>query len=100
MAIVRLSNGSQWDTNGDPGMQSSGSQDFWVEVQETNTPIQTTEQTRNTNRNRILKEVYTDTSYTGSNYVVIVNNNFMHGSGDIRCFALQGSNIEYSIESK
>ena len=100
MAIVTLPNGAQYDTNLDWGMQSSGSQEFWLEVQETTTPVQTTEATRNPNRNRVLKEVYTDTSYSGSNYIVTINNIYMHGPGSNQCFALQGSSIGYSIESK
>ena len=100
MAIHTLPNGAQYDTNLDWGMQSSGSQEFWLEVQETTTPVQTTEATRNPSRNRVLKEVYTNTSYSGSNYIVTINNNYMHGPGSDQCFALQGSSIGYSIESK
>ena len=99
MAVYTLPNGSIYDTNLDWGVQSSGSQEFWLEVQ-TTTPVQTTEQTRNPNRNRVLKEVYTDTSYSGSNYIVTTNNIYMYGPGSNQCFALQGSNIGYSIESK
>ena len=77
MAVYTLPNGSEYDTNLDWGHQSSGSQEFWLEVQETTTPIQTTEQTRNPNRNRVLKEVYTNTSYSGSNYIITINNIFM-----------------------
>ena len=100
MAIYTLPNGAQYDTNLDWGHQSTGSQEFWLEVQETTTPVQTTEATRNPNRHRVLKEVYTDTSYSGSNYIVTINNNYMYGPGSNQCFALQGSSIGYSIESK
>jgi hypothetical protein len=100
MAIHTLPNGSIYNTSLDWGMQSSGSHDFWQDVQETTTPVQTTEQTRNPSRNRVLKEVYTDTSYSGSNYIVTTNNIYRHGPGSNQCFALQGSNIGYSIENK
>ncbi len=79
MAIVTLPNGSQWDTNEDWGMQSSGSQEFWANIQEDITPVETTEQTRNLTRNKVIKKVYTDTSYTGSNYIVTHTQNYMAG---------------------
>ena len=100
MAIVTLPNGSQWDTNEDWGNQTSGSQDFWGDLQEDITPVETTEATRNPTRDRVIKKVYTDTSYTGSNYIVIHTKDYMAGPGAINCFAVQGSFINYTIESK
>ena len=100
MAIYTLPNGSIYDTNLNNGMQSSGSQEFWADLQEDITPVETTEATRNPTRDRVIKKIYTDTSYTGSNYIVMVNNTYMTGPGSDRCFALQGSTTGYSIESK
>ena len=100
MAIVTLPNGSQWDTNDDWANQTSGSQDFWMDLQETTTPVETTEATRNLTRDRVINKVYTDTSYTGSNYIVTHTKDYMSGPGAINCFAIRGSVINYTIESK
>ena len=101
MAIYTLPNGSTWDTSIDnQTYQTSGSQQFWSDITETITPVLVTENTCNPTRARILKSTWTDTSYSGSNYIVIKTNNYMHGAMSDKCFAKSGVSYQYQIESK
>ncbi len=101
MAIITLPNGSIWDTNiENPTYQTSGSQQFWGDVIETSTPVLVTENTCNPTTPRILKSTWTDTSYSGSNYIVIKTNNYMYGAMSDKCFAKSGVSYQYQIESK
>ena len=101
MAIVTLPNGAQYDTglpwNNQP---DSGSYLFMDEIQETQSPIEIKEQTRNPNLERILSQTWIDTSYTGSNYVYKTSYSYKFGSGDSKCFALLGTVSEFKIENK
>lgn len=101
MAIITLPNGAQYDTglpwNDQP---DSGSYTFMGEIQQSQTPVEIKEQTRNPNLERILSQTWTDTSYTGSNYVYKTTYNYKFGSGDSKCFALSGTTDEFKIKSK
>jgi hypothetical protein len=101
MATVTLPNGATYDLNLPFYAQpDSGSFEFIEDVKELNTPVEVKEQTRNSNMERILKTTWTDTSYTGSNYIFTTEYNYIFGSGDIKCFALKGTNEEFIIENK
>ena len=101
MATYTLPNGATWDSNINPAdWQNSGSSDFWDNITETITPVLITENTINTSRSRITKSTWVDTSYTGSNYIVIKNTNYCHPAMSDQCFAVQHTSFQYKIESK
>lgn len=101
MAIYTLPNGSTWDSTIDNQTnQSTGSQHFWSDIEETITPVLVTENTCNPTIPRILKSTWTDTSHSGSNYIVIKTNNYMHNAMSDQCFAKSGVSYQYRIESK
>ena len=70
MAIVTLPNGAQYNTGRDYLDQpDSGSEEFINEVQYANTPTATSISGENSNVPRITSRTWTETSYTGSNYI-------------------------------
>ena len=101
MAIYTLPNGSTWDNTIDnQTYQTSGSQQFWSDITDNITPVLVTENTSNPTTPRILKSTWTDTSYSGSNYIIIKTNNYIHGAMSDKCFAKSGVIYQYQIESK
>jgi hypothetical protein len=100
MAIYTLPNGSTWDSTIDIINQNTGSQHFWGDILETVTPVLVTENTCNPTRSRTIKSTWSDTSYSGSNYIITKTNNYMHGAMSDQCFAKSGVSYQYQIESK
>ena len=101
MAIHTLPNGSIWDSNiSEPSHQTSGSQNWWSDMIESITPETVSESTINSSRNRIVKQTWTDTSYSGSNYIAIRNVSYMNSAMSDACFAIRRTSWEYKVESK
>ena len=96
MAIVTLPNGAEYNTgrawNDQP---DTGSMEFVGEVQFANPPTSTSISGQNSNVPRITSRTWTETSYTGSNYIFKTNFSYQ---GD----TYKNSNISstFTIENK
>ena len=96
MAIVTLPNGSEYNTGLSWDNQpNTGSMEFINEVQFANSPTSTSISGQNSNIPRITSRTWTETSYTGSNY--IFNTNFSYQGNTYK-----SSNISstFTIEDK
>ena len=97
MAIVTLPNGAEYNTgkawNEQPDYQEVS--DFITEVQTANIPTATSMSGQNPNIPRIRSRTWTETSYTGSNYIFKTNFSYQ---GD----TYKNSNISstFTIEDK
>lgn len=101
MAIVTLPNGGTYNNTKDFVNQDNELfYEFVDEIQSSVTSSTVSEQTCNPNMDRPLKQTWTQTEYTGSNYIVEILSNYIYGPGDIRAFALQSSEITFEIKDK
>jgi hypothetical protein len=96
MAIVTLPNGAKYNTGLSWDNQpDSGSEEFIVEVQFANTSTTSSISGQNPTLPRITSRTWTETSYTGSNYIFKTNFSYQ---GD----TYKNSNISstFTIEDK
>ncbi len=97
MAIVTLPNGAEYNTGKDWDNQTDQQEvsDFITEIQTANIPTLNSLPGQNPNIPRITSRTWTETSYTGSNY--IFNTNFSY-QGD----TYKNSNVSstFTIEDK
>tara|TARA_R110002051_G_scaffold310217_1_gene383207 strand:+ start:829 stop:1119 length:291 start_codon:yes stop_codon:yes gene_type:complete len=96
MAIVTLPNGSEYNT-GKPWNQQldTGSSEFITEVMFANIPTATSMSGQNLNVPRITSRTWTETSYTGSNY--IFNTNFSYEGNTYKSSNVRST---FTIEDK
>jgi len=75
MAIITLPNGAKYNTGKDWDKQTDQQEvsDFITETQTANTPTLTSLPGQNPNVPRITSRTWTETSYTGSNYIFKTN---------------------------
>lgn len=97
MAIVTLPNGSEYNTGKDWDKQTDYQEvsDFITEVQFANPPTATSMSGQNPDLPRITSRTWTETSYTGSNYIFRTNFSYQ---GD----TYKSSNVSsiFTIEDK
>lgn len=98
MAIVTLPNGATWDTSLSYQEQrdNTGSMAFIDTIQTDNTVVTNTTAGPDPNLLKPISKVWTDTSYTGSNYIFTISYNYMNN----HTYALQGTAKTFVIESK
>ena len=98
MAVVTLPNGSTWDTDLSYNQQrdNTGSMAFIDTIRADNTVVTNTTAGPDPNFPKPVSDVWTDTSYTGSNYIFTISYNYMNN----HTYALQGTAKTFVIESK
>ena len=98
MAIVTLPNGATWDTSLSYQEQrdNTGSMAFIDTIRADNTVVTNTIAGPDPNFPKPISDVWTDTSYTGSNYIFTISYNYMNN----HTYALQGTAKTFVIESK
>lgn len=96
MAIVTLPNGAEYNTGRSWDNQpDSGSMEFIEEVQFANTSTTSSISGQNINIPRITSRTWTETSYTGSNY--IFNTNFSYQGNTYKSSTISST---FTIEDK
>jgi len=96
MAIVTLPNGAKYNTGKAWNEQpDTGSMEFIGEVQFANSPTTSSVSGQNPNLPRITSRTWTETSYTGSNYIFITNFSYQGNT-------YKSSNVQstFTIEDK
>ena len=98
MAIHTLPNGATWDTSLSYQEQrdNTGSMAFIDTIRADNTVVTNTIAGPDPNFPKPVSDVWTDTSYTGSNYIFTISYNYMNN----HTYALQGTAKTFVIESK
>ena len=98
MAIHTLPNGATWDTSLSYQEQrdNTGSMAFIDTIRADNTVVTNTISGPDPNFPKPTSDVWTDTSYTGSNYIFTISYNYMNN----HTYALQGTAKTFVIESK
>ena len=96
MAIVTLPNGSKYNTSISWQQQpDTGSFAFIEEVQTTNEPTKITEKGMDPTLPRVKSRIWTETSYTGSNYIFQITYRYLNIS-----YAVQSVGSNFKIENK
>ena len=98
MAVVTLPNGSPWETDlrYNQHRDNTGSMAFIDTIRADNTVVVNTTTGPDPNLPKPISKVWTDTSYTGSNYIFTIAYNYMNN----HTYALQGTAKTFLIESK
>ena len=98
MAIHTLPNGATWDTSLSYQEQrdNTGSMAFIDTIRADNTVVTNTIAGPDPNFPKPISDVWTDTSYTGSNYIFTISYNYMNN----HTYALRGTAKTFVIESK
>ena len=78
MAIYTLPNSASWDDSLQLHEQTEEAQDFWSTLEETTTPIDTTEAIPNTDRTRILTRTKIDSSYNDYDYKIMSSRTYVN----------------------
>ena len=96
MALYTLPNGSTYNTGLDYYQQpDTGSYKFMGEVVEANTPVQITTPGQDPNLPRPITRTHTETSYTGSNYILQIDISYRGNS-----YISDGIYTTFTIEDK
>ena len=100
MAIYTLPNSASWDDSLQLHEQTEEAQEFWNNLDDTATPVDTTEAIPGTNRSRVLTRIKSDTTNSDYDYKISYSRTYINPPSHREAFRIASTSKIYQILSK